>query len=348
MTTNDIAQRNDKSIKLRAFQVMAGEYYVESAEGKICYRVYVGNGTKSCSCGDFTSRNAKDPTFLCKHILAVIHGNGNIRSLDLSRQKPRLDERFIKSIDGKDFALYSGLLDLAHQNHLLGIEVELLQYPGKDNEYTAVCKATIKTAEAGPYIDYGDANPANCNSKVAKHLIRMASTRAKARALRDMTNVGMTALEELGDFNDVAEEDSGRTKTRTRRDNKSEHQPTVSTHQAPPKQELQKGATDDGRNKKAESAKKEAAPASETAGKAGNTGAKPVGAQDKKIANPPAAKAEAKPSEAQIKAIEKLAERRGINGQQLVTIFTDRFHKSYTEINADEAKRFITHLQQAA
>jgi len=157
----------------------------------------------------------------------------------------------------------------------------------------------------------------------------------------------MTALEELGDLNDVAE-DSGRTRTKTRRDAKSEPQTNVSTHQSPPKQELQKGATDDGRNKKAEPAKKEAAPASETAGKAGDSRTKPPGAQNTKVSNPQAAKAEAKPSEAQIKAIEKLAERRGINGQQLVTIFTDRFHKSYTEINADEAKRFITHLQQAA
>ena len=31
----------------------------------------------------------------------------------------------------------------------------------------------------------------------------MASTRAKARALRDLTNIGITCLEELGDLNEV-------------------------------------------------------------------------------------------------------------------------------------------------
>jgi len=60
------------------------------------------------------------------------------------------------------------------------------------------------------------------------------------------------------------------------------------------------------------------------------------------------AAAKAKPSTAQVKAIESLAERRGINGEQLVKIFTDKFNKPYVEISADEAKNFINYLQHAA
>lgn len=50
----------------------------------------------------------------------------------------------------------------------------------------------------GRFGGLGDANPGNVNRRVAAHLIRMAETRAKARALRDAVNIGVVALEELG------------------------------------------------------------------------------------------------------------------------------------------------------
>lgn len=107
-----------------------------------------------------------------------------------------VNEKFIINLQGKSFITYEGLLDLAHQKNLKSIHVELVQAPTKENNMTAICKATVVT-DKGTFIDYGDASPASVNSKIQPHIIRMASTRAKARALRDLTNVGMTAIEEI-------------------------------------------------------------------------------------------------------------------------------------------------------
>ena len=121
----------------------------------------------------------------------------------MERWRPKLDDSFIKKIDDKDFVLYSGLLDVAHQKNLSSVDVELIQFPSDENKQTAICRAKVETVDGKKFSDIGDANPQNCNSKVARHLIRMASTRAKARAFRDMDNIGMTALEELGDLSEV-------------------------------------------------------------------------------------------------------------------------------------------------
>ena len=107
-----------------------------------------------------------------------------------------INEKFIINLQGKSYVTYEGLLDLAHQRNLKSIEVELIQIPTKENNMTAICKATA-TTENEVYTDLGDASPRSVNSTIVPHLIRMASTRAKARVLRDLTNVGMTAFEEL-------------------------------------------------------------------------------------------------------------------------------------------------------
>lgn len=107
-----------------------------------------------------------------------------------------INEKFIINLQGKSFVTYEGLLDLAHQKNLKSIHVELVQAPSKENNMTAICRATAIT-DKGTFTDYGDASPSSVNSKIQPHIIRMASTRAKARALRDLTNVGMTAIEEI-------------------------------------------------------------------------------------------------------------------------------------------------------
>jgi len=114
-------------------------------------------------------------------------------------------EEFFIERQGKRFVLYAGLLEEAHERGLRGIETELLQTPGAGNGEVAIVKAVVRTEE-GKFSGIGDASPQNVSRNIAPHLIRMAETRAKARALRDAINVGATSLEELdGDSGEAPE-----------------------------------------------------------------------------------------------------------------------------------------------
>jgi hypothetical protein len=115
---------------------------------------------------------------------------------------------YIINWQGKDFVLYEGLLDEAHKQGLKRISTTLIQVPHDDNQNVAVVQAEVET-ERGIFSGVGDASPQNVNKKILPHLIRMAETRAKARALRDAVNVGVTAFEELGDADDEATPDEG-------------------------------------------------------------------------------------------------------------------------------------------
>ncbi|MDP8939519.1 MAG: hypothetical protein M3N10_04365 [Actinomycetota bacterium] len=106
-------------------------------------------------------------------------------------------EEYMIERQGKRFVLYAGLLEEAHSRGLRSIETELLQIPSAENGELAIVKAVVRTEE-GRFSGLGDASPENVGRAIAPHLIRMAETRAKARALRDAINVGVTALEELG------------------------------------------------------------------------------------------------------------------------------------------------------
>ncbi len=103
---------------------------------------------------------------------------------------------------GKQYVLFAGLLDEAHSRGLKGIDTELVQVPHADNGNTAIVKATVEMEDGRVFGGIGDASPENVGRNIAPHLIRMAETRAKARALRDAVNVGSTALEELSDGDD--------------------------------------------------------------------------------------------------------------------------------------------------
>ena len=108
-------------------------------------------------------------------------------------------EEFMITRQGKQYVLFAGLLDEAHQKGLRGIDTELVQVPTAENGNVAVVKAVVEMEDGRTFSGIGDASPENVGRNITPHIIRMAETRAKARALRDAVNVGATALEELSD-----------------------------------------------------------------------------------------------------------------------------------------------------
>ena len=117
-------------------------------------------------------------------------------------------DEFLITRQGKQYVLFAGLLDEAHSRGLRGIDTELIQVPNEGNANVAIVKATAEMEDGRHFSGIGDASPENVGRNIVPHVIRMAETRAKARALRDAVNVGATALEELSDGDDVPPADN--------------------------------------------------------------------------------------------------------------------------------------------
>jgi len=245
-----------------------------------------------------------------------------------TNQRPKLEERFIMTLKGKDFVVYAGLLDLSHQKGLQNMMVEAIQYPTKENGFEAICKATVESKTGEVFVELGDANPKNTNQMVVNHILRMAATRAKARALRDFTNIGMTCLEELGDLDEViGDEKPGNGKLKRTEPAKPEStngKQTAAPASGNGKQNATPSSSGNGASKKtAQTASKE-----ETNGSKRDSGPKP--------------------STAQIRAIENLARRRNITAEELENMVQQQFGTTLPNINSSEASNFIRLLQQSA
>ncbi len=303
MNSNQIIQRTSKSLNLKVFKIDDGMFYVENSIGKICYRVNLDEGVKDCTCPDYQKHINRDPDFRCKHLIAVLNSNGDSEQVKfLKRHKPKLDKKFITQFQGKDFVLYSGLLDLAHQKGILSLNVDVEQFPSKDNDNVAICRASVESVTGELYVEWGDANPKNVNRMVAAHIMRMAATRAKARVLRDFTNIGMTCMEELGGSDDADKKSSAKSTPRAKPVPRSKPQPKSTPQKKP--------------------------------------NAKPIPIKNQT--------AEGKPSIAQLKAIENLAARRGINPKMLEGMAVEQFGCTYKSIMPSDAACFIRYLQKSA
>ena len=213
------------------------------------------------------------------------------------------------------------MLDLGHQKGITSIEVDIVQMPTKDNGNFAVCRATVMSKIGETFIDVGDASPSNTSSKVAKHLLRMASTRAIARALRTYTNVGMTALEELSDFNDAIPESGQPIKRKAKP--KTANKPAA---KEPKKTTANKKAAAKDAQEPKVSDKEEP---QTTPGDQGKS-------------------AQPKMSEAQKRALYNLSRRRGISVEELEKMAVDAYGCELENLTTSDASSFIRQLQQAA
>ena len=107
-----------------------------------------------------------------------------------------IKDRTGRVVGTKEVVTYPGLLSKAHEEGLQHVRTKLLQIPEDGNGRTAIAKAEVVTSK-GTFEALGDASPESVTSFLLPHLIRMAETRAKARALRDAVNIGVVSFEEL-------------------------------------------------------------------------------------------------------------------------------------------------------
>jgi hypothetical protein len=123
-------------------------------------------------------------------------------------------------IHGKEHPTYAGVLAKAHENGLFAIQTKLIQAPLEENRFMAIvhAKVTVVTDDkiTKVFEGIGDATPKNVNRMIAPHIVRMAETRAKGRALRDALNIGQALKEELDDaepeiYDKAQSKGSGRT-----------------------------------------------------------------------------------------------------------------------------------------
>jgi len=120
---------------------------------------------------------------------------------------------------------YPGLIRLGHKTaelfkgKLTCTKHKIVEMPSGENNnrctivvWLSVVDKEGKVISSFPGI--GDADSNSVTSMIKPHIIRMAETRANARALRLLTDVGMTAIEELDSFDSAVSEPPSRPRPR--------------------------------------------------------------------------------------------------------------------------------------
>jgi hypothetical protein len=172
------------------------EAMVLASDGATYYHV---NG--SCACK--ASAYRQEP---CKHRLALrLYQRGSDAVLADEEERstvvadsltpPTVPAEHLLVIQGKPFVRFEGLLQLAHARGLLELTTTLVQC----SLDMAVCQCVARFGDGRIFTDIGDASPENVAKHLRPHFVRMAATRASARALRRATAPLSDTVEELGE-----------------------------------------------------------------------------------------------------------------------------------------------------
>jgi hypothetical protein len=119
--------------------------------------------------------------------------------MDEDAKKPKVKQSGIMNIRGKDVATYPAMIDYAHQAGIQSLDVAVLQYPSDANGMMAICAAKVVKTSGEVFSDIGDASPDNVPKGCMDSFVRIASTRAKSRALSDAFNVRNALESDHGD-----------------------------------------------------------------------------------------------------------------------------------------------------
>jgi hypothetical protein len=112
-----------------------------------------------------------------------------------------ISKEFIVHLKGKDYPVFAGVLDAATKAGLRSLTTRIIQVPAAENGHLAVVMARAEFDDGRVFEDVGDCSPQSTSPQLASASLRLASTRAKGRVLRDSINVGQTMFEELPDMN---------------------------------------------------------------------------------------------------------------------------------------------------
>ena len=121
-------------------------------------------------------------------------GSNNFRDYEIESYAEEDEDTWQKA----DIIDFHTLMDIAHAQELSKIETRpiLIDFGDEPNKSKKAVFQAIVTTKKGTFTAIGDATPENVNENIAKHFVRMAETRAIARALRWATNNATAAKEE--------------------------------------------------------------------------------------------------------------------------------------------------------